>query len=41
MLRAVDAEAFALGLIAFAPRDELQGIGNTDLGLMIHRPVFV
>lgn len=28
-LRAVDAEAFALGRIVFAPRDELQGIGNT------------
>lgn len=37
----MDAEAFALGRMAFAPRDELQGIGNTDLVLMIHMPVFV
>lgn len=37
----MDAEAFALGCITFAPRDELQGIENTDLGLVIHMPVFV
>lgn len=36
-----DAEAFALGHIAFIARDGLEGTGNADLGLMVHMPILV